>query len=399
MQAKTPSDELLRQLSTAALPVEDAALAAARRERVIAHLADRIPTLPARREQRRRLAWVLSFSSAAAIAAAIGLAATRAPTVAPGARSESMSSLLALEGSVQVIHRTDEVVAPPLAQMAIGSADEVVTGEGGRARASLASGAEVDIGPDSKVRLRGDEEGREGAGTRAPSPRGARESVMLGAGRVTVRVPKLGPARSFAVETPEATVVVHGTAFSVERSAAPGSEPRTSVDVTEGSVAVRHHGVEVLLRPGDRWSSAARLVEREDVDSVGPRGAPLEAAPMKPKSPGSSGRSGGSPAKGSEGGPSPEKNSSLAAENRLLQAAMAARQKGDARRAADLAADLVARYPASPLVEEARVERIRALLGAGGPVAAQAEARAYLADYPRGFARAEATRIVAGASR
>jgi hypothetical protein len=223
---------------------------------------------------------------------------------------------------------------------------------------------------------------------------------MLGAGRVTVRVPKLGPARSFAVETPEATVVVHGTAFSVERSAAPGSEPRTSVDVTEGSVAVRHHGVEVLLRPGDRWSSAAtRLVEREDVDSVGPRAAPLEAAPMKPKSPGSSGRSGGSPAKGSEGGPSPEKSSSLAAENRLLQAAMAARQKGDARRAADLAADLVARYPASPLVEEARVERMRALLGAGGPVAAQAEARAYLADYPRGFARAEATRIVAGPSR
>jgi outer membrane protein assembly factor BamD (BamD/ComL family) len=120
---------------------------------------------------------------------------------------------------------------------------------------------------------------------------------------------------------------------------------------------------------------------------------------MKPKAPGSSGRSGGSPAKASEGGPSSEKNSSLAAENRLLQAAMAARQKGDARRAADLAADLVAHYPASPLVEEARVERIRALLGAGGPVAAQAEARAYLADYPRGFARAEATRIVAGASR
>ena len=399
MQAKTPSDELLRQLSTAVAPVEDAALVAARRERVIAHLADRIPTLSARREQRRRLAWVLSFSSAAAIAAAIGFVATRGRTAFPEARPESIGALFALEGSVQVIHRADEVVAPPFASMAVGSADEVVTGQGGRARASLASGAEVDIGPDSKVRLRGDQERPAGA---APSARstssGAREAVVLGAGRVTVRVPKLGPARSFAVETPEATVVVHGTAFSVERSAASGSEPRTSVDVTEGSVAVRHHGVEVLLRAGDHWSSAARGAEHEDVEMAGPRTAPIEAAPVKPKAAGSNGRAGSS-VKGSSDAASSEKSSSLAAENRLLQAAMAARQKGDARRAADLAADLVARYPASPLIEEARVERMRALLGAGVPAAAEAEARAYLVDYPRGFARSEAGRIVAGAPR
>jgi ferric-dicitrate binding protein FerR (iron transport regulator) len=399
MPTKTSSDDLLRQLSATTTPIEDATLAAARRERVIAHLADRIPTLPARRQKRRRLAWAVSFSSAAVIASVMGLAATRGRTVVPLARSEATSALLALEGSVQVLHRANEVVAPPLARMAIDNADEVVTGEGGRARASMASGAEVDIGPDTKVRLRGDEEMREGAGARTASPGAAREAVMLGAGRVTVRVPKLGPARSFAVETPEATVVVHGTAFSVERTVAPGSEPRTSVDVTEGSVAVRHHGVEVFLRPGDRWSSAASAAEREDADGAGPRAAPLEGSSPKPKSPGSGGRFAGSPVKGSEGGPTSEKNSTLAAENRLLQSAMAARQKGDPRRAADLAADLVARYPASPLVEEARVERMRALLSSGGSAAAEAEARVYLADYPRGFARAEASRILAGASR
>jgi outer membrane protein assembly factor BamD (BamD/ComL family) len=91
-----------------------------------------------------------------------------------------------------------------------------------------------------------------------------------------------------------------------------------------------------------------------------------------------------------------DKSSSLAAENRLLQAAMAARQQGDAPGAVQLAGELLARFPNSPLAEEARVERMRALLAGGNPAAAAAEARSYLSDYPQGFARQEASRVLGG---
>jgi ferric-dicitrate binding protein FerR (iron transport regulator) len=395
IDAKTHSEELLRQLSTSVVPVEDAARAAARRERVVAELGNLVTTLPARRQRRRRLAWAASVSSAAAAALAIGFFSRTHP---PAQRSESRSApsaVIALEGSVQVIHRAAEMVAPPLERVPVGSADEVVTGKGGRARASLASGAEVDIDPDSKVRLSGND------GAHGAASAGSDEAVVLGAGRVTVRVPKLGPARSFAVETPEATIVVHGTAFSVERSTgAAGETPRTSVEVTEGSVAVRRHGAEVLLHAGDRWSSAWSPGSELDSSKDSDARATAPDRLNKPKSTGSPPRgANGSAAKGSAEGPSSDKSSSLAAENRLLQAAMAARQQGDPRHAAQLAGELVTRYPASPLVEEARVERMRALLGAGGPTAADGEARAYLADYPRGFARQEANRILAGVPR
>jgi hypothetical protein len=224
--------------------------------------------------------------------------------------------------------------------------------------------------------------------------------VLLDTGRVTARVPKLGPARTFAVETPEATVLVHGTAFSVERTA-PSAEsaPRTIVDVGEGTVAVRHHGIEVLLHACDHWSSGSSLPsELESAPDIDPAAGSPDRGASRPKSSPPAHRTSGAPAKGPEG-ISSDKSSNLAAENRLLQAAMAARQQGDARRAVQLAGELVTRFPGSPLVEEARVERMRALLGASGAAAAAAEARSYLTDYPAGFARQEANRIVAGAAR
>jgi outer membrane protein assembly factor BamD (BamD/ComL family) len=94
----------------------------------------------------------------------------------------------------------------------------------------------------------------------------------------------------------------------------------------------------------------------------------------------------------------PNKRSSLAAENRLLKAAMTARREGSARRAIRMIDELVSRYPASPLKEEARVERMRALLSAGETTAARSDARRYLSEYPTGFARQEAARILASSS-
>jgi ferric-dicitrate binding protein FerR (iron transport regulator) len=386
MHAKTRTDELLRQLSTSVVPVEDATHAATRRERVIERVAGLVHEMPAKLERRRRLARMATLASAAALVLVAGFAVTRPRSRAqlfsePSAKS---SAVLALQGSVQVIRPPTEMAAPPLERVSVGSDDEVVTAAEGRARAWLASGTEVDIDPQSRVRLVGD---RAGSSSKARTVEGGNEAVVLGAGRVTLRVPKLGPQRTFAVQTPEATVVVHGTAFSVERRATPDDAPRTTVDVTEGSVAVRRDGTEILLHAGDRWSSGSAVAREREVE-------PKVEPATKPNPP--TKRTVIGTAKGAE---LSEKSSSLAAENRLLQAAMAARQQGDARRAVQLASELLTRFPASPLAEEALVERMRALFSAGGAPAAAAEARSYLNDYPQGFARQEAARILASGSR
>jgi len=386
MQAKTRTEALLREISTSAVPAEDSEHAAARRERVVAHLTHLVQAAPAARQSRRRLAWMGMVGCAAAMAVVAGLmAARRHPQAHPSESRGAPSALLALEGSVEIIRRAAPTAVPSLERVAVGDADEVATGEGGRARALLGSGAEVDIDPESKVRFRADHV-LAGAAPSAPPNRG--EAVVLGAGRVTVRVPKLGPARTFAVETPEALVVVHGTIFSVQRTAPrPDVTARTTVDVEEGTVAVRHRGREVVLRGGDRWSS--------EVSDLDPGPSTADPGPSRPKA-GPVQRVGKGSTKGSAELPPPGKDSSLAAENRLLQTAMAARQQGDARRAVQLAGELVTRFPGSPLVEEARVERMRALVNVGGAIAAASDARSYLADYPQGFARQEANRILAG---
>jgi hypothetical protein len=398
MQARNRSEELLRQLSTAVTPVEDPALAAARRERVVARLTQVVPEAAGRAVKRARLRRFVAMASAAAAVLALSVAAARLHSAAERAEIDvAPSTVVALEGSVQLVQRATEIAAPPREKLAVGSADEVVTGSAGRARASLASGAEIDIDPDSRVRLRGDD-----AIVPSAQPAAKREAVLLGRGRVLVRVPKLGPSRTFAVETPEATVVVHGTVFAVARGTSARGEPLTSVDVSEGVVSVHHRGVEILLRAGGHWSSeSAREDETASRPNQAAESAPSaevsipETAPAKPKSALHRRRS-GSVAKGATESAEPERNSSLAEENRLLKAAMSARQQGDTRRAAELAAELAARFPGSPLVEEARVERMRAL--AGSPAGAS-EARSYLADYPRGFARDEANRLLGSSPR
>jgi hypothetical protein len=51
--------------------------------------------------------------------------------------------------------------------------------------------------------------------------------------------------------------------------------------------------------------------------------------------------------------------STLAAENALLQSAMIAARSGDAARAVDLLDHLLTRYPSSPLAQSARAQRVR----------------------------------------
>jgi outer membrane protein assembly factor BamD (BamD/ComL family) len=83
----------------------------------------------------------------------------------------------------------------------------------------------------------------------------------------------------------------------------------------------------------------------------------------------------------------------LAEQNRLLAAAMDASRASDDRRAIALLGDLLARYPSSPLAQEAEVQRFRALARSGDRREAARRARQYLAAYPNGFAREEAKTV------
>jgi outer membrane protein assembly factor BamD (BamD/ComL family) len=87
--------------------------------------------------------------------------------------------------------------------------------------------------------------------------------------------------------------------------------------------------------------------------------------------------------------------SALAEQNRLLQAALAARREGRDADALAKLDELLRAYPNSPLAQEAHANRFRALEKLGRHAEAVVEAQTYLAEYPDGFARDEAKAILA----
>ncbi|HYP87641.1 MAG TPA: hypothetical protein VEQ59_05800, partial [Polyangiaceae bacterium] len=76
----------------------------------------------------------------------------------------------------------------------------------------------------------------------------------------------------------------------------------------------------------------------------------------------------------------------------LFAEGVARARQGDASGALRAYQDLLNRFPASPLAENAMVERMR--LQTSTPDGAK-EAKRYLARYPRGFAVGEAQKLLA----
>ena len=150
----------------------------------------------------------------------------------------------------------------------------------------------------------------------------------------------------------------------------------TTVSVTKGRVVVRHGTEQIAaVTAGQSWTSAretaARTPEGPSVPQPAARSARNAVAAGKAMRPGT-----------------------LAEENSLFQTAVDARNHGDDRSEADHLGALLNRFPGSPLAGEAHVERMRALQRTGQAAEAAREARRYLAEYPDGFARDEARRIV-----
>lgn len=162
------------------------------------------------------------------------------------------------------------------------------------------------------------------------------QAYKLRAGRVDVSVPKApGEHRSLVVMTPDATVRVRGTVFSVEVEGERGAS-LTRVQVTRGSVSVEHEGKSRTLHAGDRWNS-----QLSPLPPLPPEPSALrnEAAPKQTPSTSTS-----------------TSTSSLADQNQLFAKALSAQRRGNHALAAHLYSRLLKRYPDSPLGQTARSE-------------------------------------------
>ncbi len=179
---------------------------------------------------------------------------------------------------------------------------------------------------------------------------GATQRFDLDSGTLEAEVAKLPIGGRFLIATADTEVEVRGTRFEVAVVPEPSScapFARTQVVVHEGVVAVRFGGGEVRLPAGSVWptcpaAAAAPPPARRARPAHAPA-APAAAVAAPPRS----------------------DPSTLAAQNDLFAAALAARRRGENAEAIRWLDQLIARYPDGPLIESARAER-RRLVEAGG---------------------------------
>jgi FecR protein len=179
------------------------------------------------------------------------------------------------------------------------------------------------------------------------------ELLQLAAGSLSIRVPKLGTGATFAVQTPDSIVTVHGTVFSVTVLGA-GSLIQTCVAVSEGLVAVEHGGKRTMVGAGEQKNCRPEPAT-PTVPAIEPVDAPGSATAASPAPASTSPPDRHATAKQSSSLPSPvpETDESLAAQNRLLATALQAERAGRFAEARSQLQELLARYPASPLRTDA----------------------------------------------
>jgi ferric-dicitrate binding protein FerR (iron transport regulator) len=347
------------------------------RARAIALLASTI-TSEARTRRRRRVIFGLGAAAAAA-GAILTVGALRhrngpandPPPVAANAPSIT-GSAHALNGDVALVHDGQQIKLDGPQTLQTG--DHVVAPRDARAAITLSTGTHlvVEAGGDLGVVEEDDT-----------------QIFALQSGAVHADVAKLQQGQRFLIRTRDAEIEVRGTSF--ELSVVPsdpscGGGTITRLVVSEGLVMVRNGGVETNVGAGDVWPRGCGTAANDEAPT--PEPAALAATPATPPI-----------AKAADVAPKTASEiaaSELAAQNDLFAQASAKKNSGDVPGAVSAYERYLAKYPGGPLAESATVERMR-LLASIDPARGAVAAKAYLAHYPKGFARVEAERLASGA--
>jgi hypothetical protein len=281
------------------------------------------------RRERVRARRLITLAVAAGFAVLVGATALRMHSANPSV------DITAVSGDVTLHGPTTETLSAGGSRHIMPLGD-LTTASMSTARVRTESGLELDVFQNTKVTL---------DDLRMPA-----KALRLGSGAIRCRVPHLAPKETFSVVTPDATVVVRGTIFSVEvRLDGPTSQ--TTVRVSEGAVVVRHAGGESEVRASQSWSNVL-APEGPQLEPLSPSDGPTIEKPQKAP-PHPTRRAPESP------GPSP---GTLDQETSLLRSGLAAERSGDLAGAAASFEQLLARYPQSPLAPDARaaLRRVKA---------------------------------------
>jgi hypothetical protein len=372
--SQTPSEEevvrALGELGRGAVPVEEAGRVAYRRERVVRAMSRQLAAVNGTRPKRTRF-WAGVAAAALLVLGAGGALtlASRSPAPVEVARAPA-GEVRAFVGDVSV-RRGD------LPARAVSVGDVFQGGES--LRTGSRSGLELGI-ESGRARLQAD------SALDVVRPTAKERRLRLGRGGVDVDLPtKLTRGEHLVIETPDADVLVVGTAFTVDLRSEAGQSV-TVVEVRRGTVWVQRDGrQEAVLRAGQGWRSSARA-ERPVIEAPVATAEPARTIGKAPRAARAAAPVVRSPAVDS---------GTLAEENRLFEAGLAARNAGDYAAAAESFRTLLSRYPATVLSEQALAGQFRSLEKAGRLSRAVVAARRYLASYPQGFARADAERLTA----
>jgi hypothetical protein len=215
------------------------------------------------------------------------------------------------------------------------------------------------------------------------------QRVRLVHGRLRAEVTRGKLGAGVRLETPHAEVVVTGTRFAVTVLPDAGGMV-TSVAVNRGSVKVRRRGGGMVeLGAGQSWRSRSSKPASVPASVAGvPKLSEADLTPEPQRR-----RATRAPRVTAQVVERPLAEGTLGEENALFHRAVKARNSGENALAVQVLTTLLTRYPRSPLAQEAKVERLRALSRLGRHQEAAESARRYLAEHPGGFAQSEAREL------
>jgi hypothetical protein len=327
--------EILDVMRRHPVPMEERPDSEARRRAAIGEIASAIRESKKRRWPVRRLA---PSALAAALVCAVALVAFKnghfagrilpsSPRQAPPAEG----ALGVLRGAVAAISGGRLQTVQVGGRIPLARGDRVESPVGGEAQLSLPRGVDVKLVGLTRLRLLSATE--------------LEQRLELAAGRVEVSVPKPGGPKIVEIDTPDSEVIVHGTQFSVLVTDGEGGRVVTSVSVTRGAVMVVHAGERRLIEAGATWSSEVPPVPASTTTDA-PASMPPSVATSTPRM---------------NRAARPVPVPSLTEQNRLFQAFIEARDAGDDAAAVRHLDELLTRFPDTPLADQARLARFRAL--------------------------------------